>query len=296
MYFGIDIGGTAVKYGVIDENFAVIEKSSFPTEKSSAEALLDKICEVTLQEIKKFSFPYIGIGVPGIIDSSKGIIIESGNLPFDNTNAAEYISERVGKPVYIGNDANCAAYGEYCHTKKAVKNSVMLTLGTGIGGGIILDGKIYTGTNGYAGEIGHMVIVHGGIQCPCGKRGCFEQYASATALVRITKEAIKSGNGIMSKEMSGKLDNVDGKTVFEYAARNCKEAQDVLDKYAGYLAAGIENIIDILAPDEIVLAGGITNEKAALTDCLSKYLSGRCNLRIADLKNDAGFIGAALLG
>lgn len=295
MYFGIDIGGTSVKYGTINENLNIVEKSSFPTIKASDTELMNKICEVVLCEAQKYNFPYVGIGVPGIIDNIRGIIKGSGNLPFDNTNAAEYISRRTGKPVYIGNDANCAAYGEYRHAKNAAKNSVMLTLGTGVGGGIIIDGKIYTGTSGYAGEIGHMVIVHNGIQCSCGKRGCLEQYASATALIRMTKAAIKDGDGIMSEEMHEKLGEVDGKTVFKYAARGCAQAAAVLDEYTSFVAIGIENIVDILAPDEIVLAGGITNDKAALTASLSKHLSGRCNIRIADLKNDAGFIGAALL-
>ena len=298
MYLGIDIGGTAVKYGIIDENFNIIEKASFPTKKDSDSELLNDICSAVNSFSSKYDFPYVGIGSPGYVDNKNGIIYGTSNLPFKKTKVSEYITDHTGKTVYLGNDANCAAYGEFmCNPLASEKiNSVTLTLGTGVGGGIIIEGTIYSGSNGMAGEIGHMVIEKNGLPCSCGKRGCFEQYASATALIRLTREAIKNGSGTMACEMKDKIDKTDGKTVFRYVEKGCSDAEKVIREYAKYLSVGIDNIADIFAPDEIVLAGGITNEKDVLLKYVSEYFSGRCSLRIANLKNDAGFIGAALLG
>ena len=296
MYFGIDIGGTCVKYGIVDYELRIVEKSKKPTEKTSEKALLDQLCNIAEEMSLKYDFDYIGICAPGYVNDNDGIICGSSNTPFKNTNVKEYVERKTGKRVLLSNDANCAAYGEYLYGDKSIENSIMLTLGTGVGGGIILDKKLFVGSECRAGELGHMVIVSGGEKCGCGKRGCLEQYASATALIRMTKEQIKDGDGLMSKELKDKYDAVDGKTVFHYLARGCTDAEKVLSRYAGYLVCGIENYIDIFNPDEVVLAGGITNDSEVLLSYINKTFSGRCNIRIAQLKGDAGFYGAALLG
>lgn len=296
MYFGIDIGGTSIKYGIVDEELNIIEKYSVPTERASEEALLEQLCEIALSMAKKHSFDYIGIGAPGYVNDTTGIISGSGNTPFKNTNVKAYVEHKTGKKVILGNDANCAALGEYLKSDGSVSDSVMLTLGTGVGGGIILNKKLYTGSCGVAGELGHMAIVYGGLECCCGRRGCLEQYASATALIRMTKAEIKNGESLMACEMKDKIDTVDGRTVFDYVKKGCSGADKVLKEYTDYLVYGMENIIDILNPNEIILAGGITGDKDLLMEYINKSFSKRCKIRIAVLKNDAGLFGAAMLG
>ena len=295
MYLGFDIGGTSVKYGIVDSDFEIIEKSSFPTDRNSDIALLDKICDIVSELKNKYSFDYIGIGAPGFVDSEKGVVKGSSNTPFKDTNVVSYVESKTGFKTAVGNDANCAAFAEYITSKKDYKNFVLITLGTGVGGGIVINQKLYSGSSGFAGEIGHIVIHHNGIKCSCGKKGCFEQYASATSLIRMTKEKISTGSGLLSREMSSQIDEVDGKTVFYYENKGCKDAADVLDEFGSYLADGIESIYSLLQPDEIILAGGITNEKETLLKYTSKHLVSDVKLSISDMKSDAGLIGAALL-
>ncbi len=296
MYLGFDIGGTSVKYGIIDENFNIIEKSNFETDRNSAENVLNKICSVILEFKDKYSFEYVGIGAPGFVDSENGIVKGSSNTPFKNTHVVKYIEEKTGVKTLIGNDANCAAYGEYVAGRKKSKNFVVITLGTGVGGGIVIEKNLYIGSVGFAGEIGHIVLHHNGIPCSCGKKGCFEQYSSATALIRMTKDKIKNGSSLLSKEMADKIDEVDGKTVFNYEETGCSDAIEVLDEYGSYLADGIESIYSLLQPDEIILAGGITNQKEQLMKYVSKHLVSDVKVSVATLASDAGLIGAAILG
>lgn len=296
MYLGFDIGGTSVKYGIVDDNFNIIEKSSFPTDKESDTRLLDEICEVADSLSKKYSFPYIGIGAPGYVDSQNGIIEGSSNTPFKHTPVVEYVEKKTKIKTLIGNDANCAAFGEYLYGQTGTENFVMITIGTGIGGGLILDGKLYTGSTGLAGEIGHIIIRHSGLKCPCGKRGCYEQYGSATALIRMTKEQVKKGSGPMAKALKNSADSIDGRTVFDYIKKGCADAEEVLDKYAKYLVDGIESICSLLQPDSIILAGGITNDKDILMKHISKYYTGTSEVKIAKLTSNAGLIGAAMIG
>ncbi|MBE6623589.1 MAG: ROK family protein [Ruminococcaceae bacterium] len=296
MYFGMDIGGTCIKYGIVDTNLQIVEKAKEPTEKTSENALLEQLCNIAYKMSKKYNFEYIGICAPGYVNDKDGIISGSSNTPFKNTGVKEYIEKKTGKKVFLSNDANCAAYGEYLFGDRSVSNSIMLTLGTGVGGGIILNRKLYVGSEYRAGELGHMVIVNDGEKCGCGKFGCLEQYASATALVRMTKEQIENGSGIMSEELKGKCTSVDGTTVFNYYKKGCSDAEEVLNQYTRFLVCGIENYIDIFNPDEIVLSGGITNDSDILMTFINKTFSGRCKIRISKLKNDAGLFGAALLG
>lgn len=296
MYLGFDIGGTSVKYGIVDDDFNIIEKSSFPTDKDSDIKLLDMVCDVVKELSAKYDVPYVGIGAPGYVDPQKGIVAGSSNTPFKNTRVVEYVEKKTGIKTYIGNDANCAAYGEYLYSKTNLDNSVMITIGTGVGGGIIVNGKLFTGNSGAAGEIGHIIIKHDGHKCPCGKRGCYEQYASATALIKRTRDEIKKGYGKMALEYKDDLDKVDGKTVFDCIKKGYEDAINVFERYAKYLVDGIESICALLQPDAIILAGGITNDKEILMEYINKYYKGECPVNIAQLAGDAGLIGAAFIG
>ena len=296
MYLGFDIGGTSVKYGIVDENYNIIEKASFATEKESDIKLLDDICNVVDELSKKYDFPYIGIGAPGLVDPKNGIIAGSSNTPFKYTKVVEYIESKTGIKTYIGNDANCAAYGEFLYGETDTDNFVMITIGTGVGGGIIINGKLFTGNSGLAGEIGHIVIRHDGHKCPCGKRGCYEQYASATALIKRTKDMVIKGDGPMAIEYKDKTDTIDGRVVFDCIRKGYEDAEKVLDKYTKYLVDGIESICALLQPDAIILAGGITNDKEIMMEYISKYYKGDCPVKIAKLMGDAGLIGAAFIG
>lgn len=296
MYIGIDIGGTSVKWGILDNNLNVLEKSSFKTSKESDLKLLDDISRLVNEKKEQYDFKYVGVGAPGFVDTEKGIIKGSANTPFKCTEAEEILREKIHLPVILGNDANCAAYGEFSFSQEASKNLVLLTLGTGVGGGIVTDGKIYTGKTGYAGELGHMIILKDGEKCNCGKKGCFETYASATALVRMAKKRMNKENGSLSgvKIPFGKLD---GKVIFNLAENENPAAIEVIKEYCSYLATGISNIEMIFEPDRIVLAGGITNHEKVLMNNLAPYLTDVIGkVSVSKLKNDAGFIGASLLG
>ena len=209
-YVGIDLGGTNIVAGVVDEAYNIIAKASTKTncprpEKEIAEDMAKMAVEaignanLTLDDIE-----WIGIGTPGIANSKTGIIEYSNNLGFKDTPMVRYIEEAIGRkdtPVFIENDANAAAYGEFvAGAAKGAKNAVCITLGTGVGGGIIIDGKIYSGSNFAGAEIGHTVIEVDGAQCSCGRKGCFEAYSSATGLIRMSKEAMEAfPDSIMNK-------------------------------------------------------------------------------------------------
>ncbi len=296
MYIGIDIGGTNVKYGVVDENCKIYEKHTIVTEKSSDVALMGALAEICISLKEKYNIKGIGIGAPGYVDSKNGIFQRADNLPFNNTDAGKLVGEKAGLPVYIGNDANCAALGEYYGGGKVADNMVMITLGTGVGGGIVIGGKLYTGTNGLAGEMGHMTIIMDGKKCPCGKHGCYEKYASVTALMQQANDAIAANpDGMMAKELKEKSEEVSGRNLFAFADKGYDDAVMILDNYTRYVANGLENIVDIFQPDEIVLAGGITNDEEILMNSLNKSFSKRCKVRVSCLKNDAGLVGAAAL-
>lgn len=294
MYIGIDVGGTSVKWGIIDNQLNIVEKSSFPTNKESDIALLQDICAVVNEKKKKYKFDYVGIGSPGLVDSSLGVIKGSSNTPFKNTNAADIITRLTGLKAYVENDANCAAFGEFCASGATLKNVIMLTLGTGVGGGIIIDGKLFSGSSGKGGELGHMIISHGGKKCPCGRNGCFEAYASVTALIKMFRERLEKDGTIGGAKLSA--EEIDGKKIFELASFENEVACSLLSEYFSYLASGIDTLINIFDPELIVLAGGITNQKETLIKHLQPHLKPEWNIQISRLGNDAGFIGAALLG
>lgn len=295
MYLGVDIGGTHIKFGVIDDDNHVLYKDSIRTRKrGKAQIIMSEIGAACKEIIKKYPIAGIGIGTPGIIDKKDGRV-SATNLPFDNDPIVDYLKEYIDLPIYLDNDANCAALAE-CKAGVHDDDLLMVTLGTGIGGGIILDGKIYSGKRGDAGEIGHMCIQADGIRCSCGLVGCWEKYASVSALIeQINDAAQKNPDSIMAEIIKEENGVVDGETVFKAIEKGCPVAKKVFDKYLTYLATGINSVANIFRPETIVLAGGITAQGDALLSPLQKKLAPGINIKISKLQNDAGIIGAALL-
>lgn len=312
-YVGIDLGGTNISAGVVDENYKIISKASTKTNCPRPEKeIAQDMARVTLEAIEKSGvtvsdIEWIGVGSPGIANSQNGIIEYSCNLGFLNTPIAKYISEIINKPVYVENDANAAAFGEFVAGAAKGKNSaVAITLGTGVGSGIIIDKKIYSGFNFAGGEIGHMVIDANGPQCTCGRKGCFEVFSSATGLIRMTKEAMDKNKNSKMWQMSQETDGrVTARLAFDAMRAGDSCAKEVVDLYIKYLACGITNVINIFQPDVLCIGGGVCNEGDALLlpvkEIVGKEVYTRNSPRnteilIAKLGNDAGIIGAAFLG
>lgn len=311
-YVGIDLGGTNIVAGVVDEEYNIIAKASTKTNCPRPEKeIADDMAKMALQAVKNANLDisdieWIGIGTPGIANSTTGIIERANNLGFVNTPMVKYISESIDKPVFIENDANAAAYGEYvAGAAKGAKNAVCITLGTGVGGGIIVDGKIYAGSNFAGAEIGHTVIEVDGAQCSCGRKGCFEAYSSATGLIRMSKEAMAQFPESIMNKMAEENGKVTARTSFDAMRAGDKPAKDVVDKYIKYLAAGITNTINIFQPDVLCIGGGVCNEGDPLLlpvkalvekEDFASNSAKRTEIVIAKLGNDAGIIGAAFLG
>lgn len=312
-YIGIDLGGTNIVAGVVDENYNIISKASTRTNcPRPAQEIADDMAAMAIKAVEDANLTmdqieWVGVGTPGIANSETGIIEYSNNLGFVNTPMAEYIRKHIDKPVFIENDANAAAYGEYvAGAAKGAKNAVCITLGTGVGGGIVIDGKIYSGSNFAGAEIGHTVISVDGPQCSCGRKGCFEVYSSATGLVRMTKEKMAecpdSKMHDITAERNGK---VSARTSFDAMRLGDAAAKEVVDFYIKCLAAGITNTINIFQPDVLCIGGGVCNEGDPLLLPMKEIVAKEVYTRnspknteivIAKLGNDAGLIGAAFLG
>ena len=311
-YVGIDLGGTNIVAGVVDENYNIVATAKTKTNCPRAEKdIADDMAKMALEAVKNANLTiddieWIGVGTPGIANSETGIIEYSNNLGFNNTPMVKYIQETIDKPVFIENDANAAAYGEYvAGAAKGAKNAVCITLGTGVGAGVVIDGKIYSGSNFAGAEIGHTVIEVDGAECSCGRKGCFEAYSSATGLIRMTKEAIAENPDCIMAKMAEEKGKVTARTSFDAMRAGDSIAKSVVDKYIKYLAAGITNTINIFQPDILCIGGGVCNEGDPLLlpvkEIVKKEVYTRnspknAEIVIAKLGNDAGIIGAAFLG
>lgn len=311
-YIGIDLGGTNIVAGVVDEEYNIVAKASTKTNcPRPAKEIADDMAKMALQATKNANLTidqieWIGIGTPGIANSSTGIVERASNLGLKNTPLVKYIQENIDKPVFIENDANAAAYGEYiAGAAKGAKNAVCITLGTGVGGGIIIDGKIYSGSNFAGAEIGHTVVQVDGAQCSCGRKGCFEAYSSATGLIRMTKEAMAECPDSIMNQMAEEKGKVTARTSFDAMRAGDNPAKVVVDKYIKYLAAGITNTINIFQPDVLCIGGGVCNEGDPLLlpvkelvkqEVFTRDSEKNTEIVIAELGNDAGIIGAAFLG
>lgn len=309
---GIDLGGTKMAVGVVDESYNIIVKRSLPTVADRpADKIVDDIAKLcgevcSVSGLAPRDIEGIGLATPGMVDSASGIVLYANNLPFRALPAAKMIADRTGiTRVKVANDANAAALGEaVAGAAKGTSHSVMVTLGTGVGGGIIIDGKIFAGTSGAGAELGHMVIEKGGARCTCGRCGCWEAYSSATALIRMTKEAIQKAKKEGRHTLLENYDVISGRSACDAMREGDELATEVYNKYISYLATGLTNVINIFEPEVISLGGGISNEGQSLIDDLlplvrqEQYGADILNttvLRIAKLKNDAGIIGAAAL-
>lgn len=308
---GIDLGGTNIKVGLVDENYNIVAKATAKTNlPRPAEEICGSIVETVWEVLNQAKVTIgelnsIGIGTPGTANRNSGVVLYSCNLGFRNTDLRSIIKEKLGKEVYVENDANAAAFGEVlAGAAKGYRDVVVVTLGTGVGGGIIIDGKIYTGFNFCGAELGHTVIHFGGRQCGCGRKGCFEAYSSATALINMTKEGMEAHPDSRMWQIAGSLDGVDGKTAFDGWRAGDAAASEVVDMYIEYLGCGLTNIVNTFQPEVLLIGGGICKEGENLTKPLEKILArdSYCidperstKLDIAKLGNDAGIIGAAYL-
>ncbi len=310
-YIGIDLGGTNIAVGLVNDEKKLVYKKSRPTlTDRKIEAIIKDMAELALEVIsdnglKESDVGAIGIGSPGTVDGKNGIIIYSCNIPFNNTNIREEFKKYTSIPVYCGNDADVAALGEaYAGAAAGCDNAIMITLGTGVGGGVIINKHIVAGFNGAGGELGHMVIVHDGVQCNCGRKGCWEAYSSATGLIRMTKEAMLENKDSLLWEICPNIDDVEGKTPWDALAKGDKTAAKVIDTYVRYLSTGLVNIINIFQPEVLCLGGGVAKQGQFLIDMLMPYIEKeryskgvpQTAIKPALLGNDAGIIGAAMLG
>ena len=312
-YIGIDLGGTNIKAGVVDESYNILAKASVKTNcPRPAEEICDDMARVSLMAAEQAGISiddieWIGIGTPGIADNENGVIVYSNNLDFHDVPVRKYIQKTINKPVYVANDANAAAYGEYlAGAAKGSANAVCITLGTGVGAGVVIEGKLLEGSNLAGAEIGHMVIGVDGPQCTCGRKGCFEVYSSATGLIRMTREAAeKDPSSVLARLYKEDGDHYSARHAFIAMREGDKSGKEVVDTYIKYLAAGITNVINIFQPDILCIGGGVCNEGDPLLlplrelvskEVYTRMLSSNTKIVIASLGNDAGIIGGALLG
>lgn len=309
---GVDLGGTNIAVGVVDDSYKIIGRGKVKTNAPRpAEEIFDDITKAIGLAVEDAGLTMddiscIGVGTPGSVNKDNGTIEFSNNLKFDNVPAKKMLEERTGKPCAFENDANAAALGEaYAGAGNGVKNLVAVTLGTGVGSGIILGGKVLGGVNYAAGEMGHTVIVVNGEQCNCGRKGCWERYASATALISQTKaKMLECPDSKMWEICEGDINNVSGRTAFSAMYAGDKAAKDVVDKYIYYVSVGVTNIVNTFQPDVVCIGGGISNEGDNLLDPIRKYVEEerytkyskkQTKICKAVLGNDAGIIGAALV-
>lgn len=311
---GIDLGGTNIVASVVDDDYNIIGTSKTPTNAPrSADEIFDDIAEVCEEAVKAAGLTMVdidsvGMGTPGTVNQD-GIIEFANNLAFNNVPARTMLAKRINKPeekVFIENDANCAALGEaYAGCGNGAKDFVAVTLGTGVGSGVIIGGKIVNGVNYAGGECGHMVIVVDGEQCSCGRKGCWEAYASATALIRQTKKAMEEYPDSLMHKLAKEEGKVSGRTAFDAMRLGDIAGIKVVDDYIKYVACGLINIVNALQPEIICIGGGICNEGETLMKPLRRFVQSerysihskiQTKIVKAELGNDAGVIGAALLG
>lgn len=312
-YIGIDLGGTNIAAGIVTSEGQIIKKSSAPTKKERPASEIVQDMAILVKSLLKQSnivieeIASIGIGIPGTVNKATGIVEYANNLNFYNEDIIGKLKRYFpDKKICFDNDANAAAWGEFlAGCAKGSKSMIAITLGTGVGGGIVLDGNIYSGMNDAGAELGHTVIHFDGKPCTCGRNGCFEAYASATALIEQTKEAMeKNKNSHLWKLVDEDLSKVEGKTLFDAVALRDEVAIDVLQQYIKYLSVGLVNIVNIFQPEIVCIGGGISKAGDQLIHPLqdiidkenyARYSKKQTKLLVAQLDNDAGIIGAALL-
>ncbi len=309
---GIDLGGTNIKAGVVNDQYEIVASAWCKTRlpRPSQEILMD-MARMAREAAEKAGLTMddiasVGIGIPGTCNADTGVVEYACNVQFENVPVRDIMHGLLGKDIYIENDANAAALGEaLAGAAKGAQSAVCITLGTGVGGGIIIDGRIYGGFNFAGAELGHIVINEGGELCGCGRQGCWEAYASATARINQTRRAMVNHPESKMWEIAGDLDKVDGRTAFDGMRAEDAVASQVVDTYIQHIACGLINVINIFQPEVLCIGGGICKEGETLMKPLrehiererySKYSTHQTRLCVAQLGNDAGIIGAACLG
>ncbi len=311
-FIGIDLGGTNIRAGIVTGDGEILHQTSMKTQasRSSDEVIADIIGLVKkvlvehgtdIKEIKS-----IGLGSPGAIDHDNGVVIFAGNLNWEKIPLKKKMEEAFGIPAFVSNDANIAAFAEYLFGAGQNRKSLYLvTLGTGVGGGYVLDGKIQAGYHGVGAEIGHMILVPNGKLCTCGNRGCLERYASASAIIDMGKEAMeKEPNGEIAKKAGNDPENLSGKLIIDLAKEGDETALRVFGDYARYLAYTTINIINVVDPEVIIFGGGVSKAGDFLLDAIKKEVKPRIFFKqapyseivLSQMGDEAGIIGAAFLG
>lgn len=313
MFIGVDLGGTTIKVGVVNGEGRILYQNARPTYagrdypliiRDMIEQIEDAMdwAGVGLEAVKS-----IGIGVPGLAEARTGNVIYCTNLSWVNIPLGREISQHFGKPVFVENDATVAALAEYvAGSTKGLKNSVFITLGTGVGGGVIINHKIYSGSHGAGSEIGHMIVGENFYNCNCGANGCLETFASATGLIKYVRKRIEERDVATNilRMANGRLEDIDAKIIFDGAKAGDALAQEAVQRMVKYLAIGIINIFNILDPERIAIGGGVSKVGDYLIDLLNQEVSKMTfckevkygDIVLAELGNDAGIIGAAFLG
>lgn len=308
---GVDIGGMSLKAGLVNKEGKILYKETIKTDVNKGDKYFLECLHTLIANLIKYAknnsleVNGIGLGVPGIVNNDLKTMEYAPNLKIENLSLKDVLKD-FNLPFSLSNDANCAALAEQKFgVAKGYKNVILLTLGTGVGGGIVIDNNLFEGTSGQGAELGHMVIRLNGRKCGCGRKGCFEAYASASALLRLTKEEMKKNpHSLMWEYADFNLNNVNGLTSFECAKKGDLSANNVVNKYVYYLGEGILNFCNIFRPEAVVLGGGVSNQKEFLISKVKKYLEANhygfkktrsVDVLIASLGNDAGIIGAASL-
>ena len=308
---GIDLGGTTMTAGLVNENYEIIGKVTWatrlPRPAADLEKALAELCHTGAKEnnVDFSDVRYVGIGTPGSVNFTTGFVGYNTNFGYYDWNLGPDMEKILGCKVYVENDANAAAFGEYiAGGAKGYKDAVVITLGTGIGSGIILGGKILRGFNFAAGEMGHTVIVKGGRKCNCGRCGCWERYASSRALTEDTKAAMQEHSDTLMWKLVPDLDHVNAKTSFDAMAKGDAVARQVVENWMEYVGCGLANVVNTFQPEVICVGGGVSNQGETLLGPVRAYVQkethditgGRVpEIRACELRNDAGVIGAAAL-
>lgn len=309
---GIDLGGTNIAVGVVDENYHIVGRGKMKTncprpveeivaDMAKAAGMAVEDAGITWEQVES-----VGIGSPGAVNSKDGIVVQAFNLGFFDVPVAKMLTEQLGLNCFVSNDANAAAYGEYlAGSGKTAENFVMVTLGTGVGGGVILGNRMLVGCNYAGAELGHIAVHEGGEKCTCGRKGCWEAYASATALIRQAKNAMKDHpESTLWTMCDGEINKVDGKMVFDARDAGDATAKEVVKQYIHYIAEGVTDLVNVFQPDILSIGGGISAQGESLVKPIKEFLdkndfarhfAHRAQIKIATLGNDAGIIGAAFL-
>ncbi len=307
---GIDLGGTNIAVGIVNEKYEIVHEGSTPTraERDVEEIVADMsdFCKKLVSEagLSLADIEAVGMAIPGTVNTASGVVEYANNVHFFNYPMVERFGKLFGnKNIYIGNDANVAAVGEMvAGSGKGAKSLVLITLGTGVGGGVVIDGRLLTGSFFGGAELGHTVIEYNGRPCTCGRKGCFEAYSSATALINMTREKIESGVETIMNDFVKRDGKISGRTAFAAMKQGDKAAAEVVDTYLSYLAAGVANMINIFQPEVFCIGGGISGEgdylikplREKISDQIYNYKNGiKTKIAVAKLGNKAGIIGAA---